>query len=334
MIRIAVIGVGQMGRNHVRVLKGMDGVELVAIADPNREQLERLGHVFGMKCYERYEQMLEREELDAAVIAVPTEHHEAVAVACLAKGLHLLIEKPIAASEQEAERIIAVAKEKGCKVMIGHIERFNPAVMELRKRLSQLGDIYKIDVERIGPFPNRIAKVGVIIDLSVHDLDVIDFVIGKEPVRIVAETQQRLHQRCEDSLCAMIVYPGNILATMNINYLSPAKIRQISFFGQKGMFRVDYLRQELFFYSNPSYDDQAEEQGHWWGVSEGDMTSIHINKKEPLLVELEAFRDYVEAQGDDGSEATSPMSAEQGLTVLRLAGLLKQSADDKKIIER
>ena len=211
--------------------------------------------------------------------------------------------------------------------MIGHVERFNPAVIELKKRLSELGQIYKIDVERIGPFPNRIADVGVIIDLSVHDLDIIGYLLDSEPISISAKTQQLLHQKAEDSVVAMLKYPDEILATLNINYLSPTKIRQLSVFGKRGMFRVDYLHQDLYFCENPSYDEEAEKKGSLWGVSEGHMKKIDVDKKEPLLVEIEAFVSCVQ---DDEKPA---VSGSDGLKALKLANMLKRSSEDKRILE-
>ena len=168
-----------MGRNHARVYFNNDAVRLVAVADSSQEQAEKVAQHFHAKAYLDYREMLMGEDIDAVSIAVPTGLHKTVALAALQQGKHVLLEKPIALTEEEAQEIIQTTEQKNLKLMVGHIERFNPAVVELKNRLQQgeLGEIYKIDVQRIGPFPSRITDVGVIIDLSVHDLDIISYLI-------------------------------------------------------------------------------------------------------------------------------------------------------------
>lgn len=312
-----------MGQNHARVYSANEDCTLVAISDPNPEQLEKVAKRYGVKGYLDYKEMLQSDDIDAVSISVPTSLHKEVAVHALNEKKHVLLEKPIASNEEEAMEIIDCAKSNGVKLMIGHIERFNPAVIELKKRLADLGEIYKIDVQRIGPFPGRITDVGVIIDLSVHDIDIIHFLINSHPTRIYAETQQKLHPNHEDSVTALMRYGNEIKATLNINYLSPTKVRELQVFGKKGMFKVNYLNQDLFFYENSSF---ASNQ--WIGVSEGDMKKISINKKEPLQVEIESFISCI-------LENTEPsVSGQHGLEVLKIANLLATSANEKKIIER
>jgi len=323
MIKVAVIGVGSMGQNHARVYSDSKNCTLIAVSDPNTEQLEKVAKRYGVKSYANYKEMLQSEDIDAVSISVPTSLHKEVAIYILNKRKHVLLEKPIASTEEEAKEIIECARLNGVKLMIGHIERFNPAVIELKKRLSDLGEIYKIDAQRIGPFPERMTDVGVITDLSVHDIDIIHFLIGSHPTRIYAETQQKLHPHHEDSVTALMRYGNEIKAVLNINYLSPTKIRELQVFGKKGMFRVNYLNQDLYFYENGSF---ASDQ--WVGVSEGDMKKINLTKREPLQVEIESFISCI-------LENTEPsVTGEHGLEVLRVANLLTTSAREKKIIER
>jgi UDP-N-acetylglucosamine 3-dehydrogenase len=324
MLKIAVIGVGSMGQNHARVYANLDGVELVAVSDANLEQVEKVSKRCHAQPYLDYKEMLERENIDAVSVAVPTSLHKEVTLYVLNRGKHVLLEKPIAATEEEAREIIACAERNNVKLMIGHIERFNPAVLELKRRLSQgdLGDIYKIDVQRIGPFPPRITDVGVIIDLSVHDLDIIDYLTNAVPTRVYAETQQRLHPHNEDSVTALIHYDNDVLATLNINYLSPTKTRLLKVFGKKGMFKVDHLSQELYFYENKSFSSDS-----WNSVSEGDMRKINIPKKEPLLAEIEAFIQSIT------SGSKPPVGGHDGIKVLRIANMLMESSHNKRIIE-
>ncbi|MDO8655884.1 MAG: Gfo/Idh/MocA family oxidoreductase, partial [Nanoarchaeota archaeon] len=173
-----------------------------------------------------------------------------------------------------------------------------------------------------GPFPSRITDVGVIIDLSVHDLDVINYLIEDSPIRIYAETQQRLHPKHEDSVTALIRYSQGALAVLNINYLSPTKTRQLKVFGKKGMFLVNYLDQELYFYENKGFTTD-----NWESVSEGDMKKITIPKKEPLQLEIESFINCIK------SDTAPAISGEHGLSSLNIAHAIMKSAQEKKILE-
>lgn len=323
MIKIAIIGVGSMGQNHARIYFNDEDTELVAVADVNKEQAERIAKKYNTKVYQDYKRLLDSEEIDAVSIAVPTTLHKEVALYALEKKKHVLLEKPIANKYQEAQEILESARKKQVKLMIGHVERFNPAIIELKKRLDQgeLGEIYKIDVQRIGPFPKQITDVGVIVDLSVHDLDIISYLLNSHPIRIYAEHQQRLHPHHEDSVTALIRYDNGVLADLNINYLSPQKVRQLRVFGKKGMFAVNYLDQELYFYENHGFSG-----GEWNSVAEGEVTKIVIPKKEPLQVEIEAFLHCIR------EDKETPVSGEQGLYALRLANCLLQSAREKNII--
>lgn len=321
MIKVAVIGVGSMGQNHARIYFHSDEAQLVGVADADQQQAEKIAKRYNTKAYQDYHEMLDRKDLDAVSIAVPTSLHKEVALSALKRKKHVLLEKPIAPNEEEAKEIIACAQQQNVKLMIGHIERFNMAVVELKRRLQDLGEIYKIDVQRIGPFPARITDVGVITDLSVHDLDIISYLIDSEPSRIYAEIQQRLHPYHEDSVTALISYKNKVLAVLNINYLSPTKIRQLKVFGKKGMFEVNYLDQELFFYENKSF--QSDD---WESVTEGDMKKIIIPKKEPLQGEIDAFLNCIV------HNLPSPVPGEQGLKVLSIANTLFSSAANKKNI--
>ena len=321
MIKVAVIGVGSMGQNHARVYFNNEDTELVAVADPNEVFLQQACKRYHAKGYADYREMLEKENIDAVSIAVPTKFHKDVAVFALNKGKHVLLEKPIASTEKEAREIIDCANRNKVKLMIGHIERFNPAIIELKKRLHELGEIYKIDVQRIGPFPSRITDVGVIVDLSVHDLDVIGHILGSKPSRVYAETQKRLHPHHEDSVTALLRYENDILAVLNVNYLSPTKMRQLRVFGKKGMFLVNYLNQELFFYENNSYSSDD-----WSSVTEGDIKKIRILKREPLASEVDAFLSCIM------NKTSSPASGEEGLEVLRIAVALSDSAASRSTL--
>jgi predicted dehydrogenase len=330
-IRVGVIGVGSMGKNHVRVLSELDGAELVAASDVDDAQLKRVADKYRIKEYKDYQEMLEREELDAVSVVVPTTLHKKIGLDCIRKGVSVLMEKPIALTTGEARELIDSAQAHNVNFMVGHIERFNPAVVELKKRLEQkkLGRVYEITANRVGPFSERILDVGVIIDLAVHDLDVMRYLTGSEVMRLYAEAEQRIHTHKEDLFSGVLKFRNDAIAVLNVNWLTPTKVRELNVVGEKGMFSVNYLTQDLYFYENASLAGKEfaeDEFFHATGVTEGDMVRIHIDKKEPLKVELEKFIEF--AQG----KTPVPVSGEDGFKALFLAEKLIESAKENKVI--
>jgi len=325
-LKAAVIGVGSMGKNHARVYNELDNVELVAVSDIDKALSDKVASKYKVNSYIDYNELLEKEKPDLVSIVVPTSLHHKVALDVINHGINLLVEKPIASTAEEAEEIIQKASEKKVKLCIGHIERFNPAILELKKRLDAgaLGRIYSIQINRVGPFPTRIRDVGVVLDLAVHDLDMMRFLTGSEPKRIYAETERRIHTEHEDILNGFVKFESKTLGVLNINWLTPTKIRELRVTGEKGMFVANQLTQDLYFYestekinNNMSYTDMM------MGVSEGNMTTLKINKKEPLVAELSAFAASVQNNSD------VPVSGEDGLKALELAKLLIESANKK-----
>ncbi|NMB59984.1 MAG: Gfo/Idh/MocA family oxidoreductase, partial [Chloroflexi bacterium] len=187
-LKTAVIGVGSMGKNHARVYSELAEANLVAVSDANAATAEAIGKTFGAAAYSDYRELLEKEKPEAVSVAVPTAMHEQVVTDVLNSGANVLVEKPIAATIEEGQRLIALAKQKNLKLQVGHIVRFNPAIQELKKRLNagELGRIYQVFCRRAGPFPARIRDVGVVIDLAPHDVDIIRFLTGLDPIRLFA----------------------------------------------------------------------------------------------------------------------------------------------------
>ena len=314
-LRAGVIGVGAMGRHHARNYANIDGVELVGIADANEGTAQKMAQQFGGTAYTDHEAMLAEAKPDLVTIAVPTVHHLAVAQRAIEQGIHVLLEKPIAFSVAEGQQIIDLAAKADVRLMVGHIERFNPAITALKERLAdgELGRVFQIDARRQGPFPARIQDVGVVIDLAVHDLDVIRYVTGVEITRVFAETERQIHSSHEDLLTGLVRLADGTVGTLMVNWLTPTKIRQLDVIGEKGMFRVDYLTQDLYFFENG-----AAPAGDWpfrdlRGVSEGRMIRFVVPKMEPLRAEIESFLAAVRG------EAPVPVSGEDGLRALHLA---------------
>jgi len=321
MLRVAVIGVGTMGKQHARVYTELPGVELVAVADPDEGKTAEIVRRYKVQAYTNYREMLWREKPDAVSIAAPTCLHRQVALDVIAEGVHLLIEKPLASTPEEALEIIRAANEKGVKLTAGHIERFNPAVRELKKRLDagELGRVFILHARRLGPFPERIQDMGVVIDLASHDLDVMHYLLGVEVERVYAETMRQIHTRYEDLLTGLLRFRNGVIGVLDVNRLTPTKIRELAVTGERGMFVVNYLTQDLYFYENHYNSDGWEALGIFKGVGEGNMVRLRVEKEEPLRAELRAF---VEAIIKD---APPPVSGEDGLRAVILAQKLVES---------
>lgn len=329
-LKVAVIGVGSMGSNHARLFAELPAAHLVAVADSNIGLAENIGQRYSCKTYADYRDMLATEKPDAVSVVVPTAMHEEVASAVLQAGCHVLIEKPIASTLEEGEHLVALASKVKRKLMVGHIVRFNPAIRNLRERIqaNELGHIFQIMCRRIGPFPARIRDVGVVIDLAPHDIDVMRFLTGTEPVRVFAEIAKRVHTDHEDLVFGLLGFPQDITGALEINWLTPTKVREVLILGERGMFRVDDLTQDLFFYEN------AAAEGELWqslrtikGVSEGTMVRYALKRYEPLRAELEAFVDCIL------NDTEEPVSGQDGLQALRLALALIESGATHKAIE-
>lgn len=312
MTRVAVIGVGSMGRNHVRVYNEMPGVELVGIVDQNRAVAEPLCHMYRVPYFSDIQEMVETAKPEAISVAVPTEFHYTVARQLLTMRCNVLVEKPIAATLDQGRELVELAERNGCVLTVGHIERFNPAIIDLKRRLEngELGRIFQVHARRVGPFPTRIQDVGVIKDLAIHDLDIMHYLTGSLVDRVYAEAKSTLHASCEDMFIGTLHFTDNTIGLLEINWLTPTKIRELYITGDRGMYRVNYITQDLSFFEN------AESTNADWkalsllrGVSEGSIIQYSIKKKEPLRSELEAFvacvqgKDVRTVRGTDALEA-------------------------------
>lgn len=329
-MKTAVIGVGSMGRNHARVYSELAEAELVAVSDANAKQAESVAEKIGVRAYTDYREMLAKEQPEAVSIAVPTVMHEEVGMVALEAGAHVLMEKPIAATIEEGQRLIEKAKSVGRQLMVGHIVRFNPAIQALKQKLAagELGRIFQVFCRRAGPFPSRILDVGVVVDLAPHDVDLMRFLTGADPVRVYAETEQRLHTNHEDLLWGVLRFADGITGSLEINWLTPTKVRETLVLGERGMFRVDDLMQDLYFFENAQAKDvQWTTLQTLKGVTEGSMTRFAIPRFEPLKAELQAFLKAIQ----DGNPV--PVSGEDGLAALKISLALVESGENHQVIE-
>lgn len=307
-LRAGLLGVGMMGRHHARVLRELDGVELVAIADPGGDPHGVAGDLQVLADIEA----LIAEGIDIAVVAVPTRFHEDAALKLAEAGVHTLVEKPIAHTIEAGRRMVDAFRAAGLVGAVGHIERFNPALQELRRRIAagEIGAVYQIATRRQGPFPSRIADVGVAKDLASHDVDLTSWVAQSEYTSVYAQTATKSGREHEDMIALTGRLDNGVIVNHLVNWLSPMKERVTIVTGEKGAFVADTSAGDLTFYANGTIPVEWESMTVFRGVSEGDVTRYAFPKREPLRVELEAFRDAVLGRESD------VVTMEQGLRTL------------------
>src|SRR5690554_5232339 len=315
MLRAGVLGLGVMGRNHCRVLNTVEGVEYVGVFDPADNlpvQIE------GKPVVKDLEHFL-RLGLDYCVVAVPTIYHLEVGRILAEHGVHALIEKPVASDAESSHELVRLFRDAGLNGGVGHIERYNPALQSMRTRLGDgvLGGIYQIATRRQGPFPGRIADVGVIKDLATHDIDLTAWVSQQSYISLNARTAFRSGRNHEDMVIAVGTLSGGTIVSHTVNWLTPFKERTTIVTGEKGALVADTLTADLTFYENGVVQDQWAGISAFRGVSEGDVTRFALVKKEPLLAEHEAFRDAV-ITGDSSGIVTLEQGAEVVVTAEKL----------------
>ena len=334
-LRAGVVGLGMMGRNHVRVYdEVLPDVELIAVADPDPVALRKATTGRAARGYGDPRTMFEEERLDLVSIVAPTSLHRQATMEALASGANVLVEKPIAANRADAEAMIAAAQDAGLLLTVGHIERFNPAVRELRRRLAggELGRIFQVKATRLGPFPARIRDVGVVLDLAPHDIDVMRFLLDSEPIRLYAETEQRIHTDHEDLFNGVMKFANGVIGVLDINWLTPNKRRTLTVTGERGMYVADYIKQDLIFYSNPDAvqtweNPEADDSDQLTtSVSEGEMTQRSVRRQEPLAVELAEF---ARAVRDGGPPPVAPRDA---MIALLLAQKMVEAASSGVVV--
>lgn len=339
-IKVAVIGAGAMGRNHARVLQGIASAELSAIVDVDLARARDLARLHGGTATADVDTLLGTARPDAAIVAVPTQAHFETAERLLDAGVHVLVEKPIAASPDEARALTRRAAERGAVLVVGHVERFNPAVRELKKKLAAgaLGRVFQIRARRVGPFPARIRDVGVAVDLATHDLDVMRHLTGSRLVRVFAEARREIHTSREDLVSALARFADETVGLVETNWLTPTKSRELEVTGERGTFKVDYLTQDLYFFENADATPLAwPAMSVLRGVSEGALTRFAFPKVEPLRAELEGFVAYVARVRESGlaaaGESRDVVSAADGTAALEAALAIVESARTQKVVE-
>lgn len=307
MVRTCVIGVGRMGANHVRCLSELPEAELLAISDLDAPRTRELAGRFGCRAYTDYPAMLAEERPDAVVLAVPTPFHLPVALDVIARGCHLLVEKPLADRPANAEKIIEAARGAGVRLAVGHIERFNPAVRKLKEVIADgiLGRILSVSARRVGlPSPHH-GSTNVVVDLAVHDLDVIRFLLGQRP-RILSSVTGRLSGGVSEDHADILLLAGDVPCVLQVNWITPVKVRTLSVVGSAGYAELNYITQTLQLYRTQPADDLDSYKELVARYGDAARDTVSQGGEEPLKAELLSFFQAIEqgvepeVNGDDG----------------------------------
>jgi predicted dehydrogenase len=297
-LRIGVIGVGTMGSNHARVLAGLSSVNFIGVADPDRGQRDLVTRVLGCPAVSELEALL-RLGVDAVTIAAPTHLHHEIALTCIDRGIHVLVEKPIASTVEEGRDIIAAARKAGVTLMVGHVERFNPAVTAIKQAIKG-EDILSIAITRVGPFPPRMSNVGVVIDLAVHDIDLIRWFTDSDIVEVQPQLSSAIAER-EDIALLQFRTASGVLAHINTNWITPFKARSVTIATRGKYLTGDLLTRQVTecfgFQPDGAYS----------------MRHVSVGHDEPLRSELIAFVDAVR------NGAAPAVTGEEGVASLEIA---------------
>jgi UDP-N-acetylglucosamine 3-dehydrogenase len=317
-LRAGLIGLGSMGRHHARLLGSLDGVDLVAVADPTGDPQ---GAAHGVPVLSSLGALIAKG-IDYCVVAVPTALHEEVGLTLADAGVHVLIEKPVAATRAAAIRVVESFEQAGLVGAVGHIERYNPSLQQLKKRLQngELGDIYQLATRRQGPFPIRISDVGVVKDLATHDIDLTAFVTGESFRSVSARTAHKSGREYEDLVAIAGELSSGTVTNHLVNWLSPMKERLTVVTGERGTFVADTLTADLTFYANGTVTNEWADVAHFRGMTEGNVTRYAFSKAEPLRTEHEQFRDALLGKAAD------IVTLRQGLAALHVAEAVLESA--------
>jgi UDP-N-acetylglucosamine 3-dehydrogenase len=295
-MKYAVIGTGNMGKNHARTAHEMPELELVAVADANLEAAQRIAKFHDCAAYEHYQHMLDNEAIEAVSVCVPTTMHLEVATACMQRGKHVLLEKPIAPTLDESRAIQQCARASNVQLMVGHIERFNPAVQKTKELImkGEIGEVVTIMARRVGVFPPQIRDANIAVDLAIHDLDIISFLLDAQPTEVMFGKKRNHIELREDSVEFFLRYP-QATAYVQANWITPVKIRKLNITGTEGYLEMDYMTQKIQFYKS-NYEKFRDAPDHVGGFSdyilkymEPDLIEISVAKREPLKEEIRYF---------------------------------------------
>ena len=329
-LNVGIIGAGRMGTWHVDAWDRIECARVVAIADPSEPAARACIRRRRMEWHADWRDLLDRDDIDAVTIAAPTEAHAEIALGAIDAGKHVLVEKPIAAALDQALRMASAAQAAGVKLMVGHVERFNPAVGKVAELISEdrLGRVFRAHATRVGPLPARIADAGVAIDLATHDLDVMQFVLQRDITRVYAEGTRFAHPTQEDMLSCLLRF-GNDgpFGLLDVNWLTPEKRRELNVIGEYGMVHASYLTQDVWLMEAEGAHTGWEDLARLRGDAESAAIRFALRKTEPLRAELEAYAECIL------NDTPEPVSAYDGCRALIAALAVRDSAANSRPVE-
>jgi UDP-N-acetylglucosamine 3-dehydrogenase len=298
-VNVGVVGVGAMGHNHVRVYTRLKNANLLAVSDLMKGTLAEVSKKYNTVGFVDYDNVLKMPEIDAVSVCVPTTYHYEVVMSAIEQGKHVLVEKPIAFTLKEAKDMVKAARKQGVKLATGHVERFNPAVLEAKKLLREklIGEVVSVSAKRVGPVPPRIKDVGVTIDLAIHEVDVMTYLMDSPVSKVYAHVGSRL-EKCEyeDHAEIMMEFYNNAIGMLEVNWLTPYKKRQLEVTGTDGIISLDYIDQTVEIFGK-------------------NARNVRVPHREPLMEELNSFLNAIlldekpKITGEDGIHALKTVLA-------------------------
>jgi len=327
-MKVGVIGLGNMGWHHARIYSELAESQLVSVSDLDEALCLKAQSKYQAKYYLSYQEMLKKENLDAVSIVVPTSLHKSVALDCIAAGVPMLIEKPIAGTLADGKAIIEAAEAKKIPVSVGHIERFNPAVQKLKELLvmNKLDRVTSILARRVGIYPPQIKDANVIVDIAVHDIDICNYLLGRLPQSIHAKAGRALNSERADFASLFLDYDGTE-TFIQVNWITPVKIRELNVTGINGYAELNYLTQKLKLYES-NYERTFDSFGDFvvkFGTP--NIQEVNVQPAEPLKLELQAFLNSLK------KGKKMPITAHDGLMALDIALKAIESFEQNKTVE-
>jgi len=315
-VKVGVIGIGNMGWHHARVLSLLRDAELVGVADPDAARGNLASAQFSCQWFADYNELI--PQVEAVCIAVPTLLHHRVGMACLKAGVHVLIEKPIAASQLEAAELIRAAEAAGRLLQVGHIERFNPAFMELLHVVAN-EEVVVLETRRHSPYADRANDVSVVLDLMIHDIDLV-LELAQAPVVGLAAAGGRSGEGPIDYVAATLSFANGVSASLTASKMSHRKVRNLSAHCRGSLIEADFLHRNLRIHRR-AQESYSASRGELLYRHDGFIEEVSITPTEPLYAELEHFLQCVR-----GLE-TPAVGGLQASRALQLADLIEKAVD-------
>lgn len=314
LLRVGVIGAGRQGERHCRVMAGLAGVQFIGVSDVSAQRGRAVAVRHGVQFFRDYHQLL--TEVDAVTIATPTPTHTEVIAASIARGIHLLIEKPLAADVTQAREIVRMAHEAATIVQVGHIERYNPAFLELQSVLED-HEIIALNARRLSPFDTSNTDTDVVFDLMIHDLDLVLAIFGGE-VTTVQASARAARTSLPDYVVATMTSPTGAVATLTASRVTEHKVRLLEITTLGAYIEVDLLAKTILIYRRMSPEFLTNHQRPLRYRQENVVERIYIPTAEPLMLQLQDFVRCV-SQGD-----RPKVGAEEGLRAVELAARVRE----------